>query len=78
MNVNVRLQQNAQVKSTVSNQPQVITVSTNTANRLSSLSDIDTSSLLHGALLQYDSGLNAWVASNIIERSGLIINCGNY
>ena len=78
MNVNVNLQQTAKVKTTVSNQPQVITVSTNTANRLTSLFDVDTTNLLNGALLQYDSNTNSWVASNLIERSGLTINCGNY
>lgn len=65
-------------KVTVSNQPQVITVSTNSAVKLSSLSDTDAKNPIHGALLQYDSNLNAWVASNIIEKPGLTINCGNY
>ncbi len=63
---------------TVSNQPQVITVSTNAAQKLSSLSDVDAISAQHGALLQYDATLGAWVASNVIERNGLTINCGNY
>ncbi len=65
-------------KVTVSNQPQVITVSTNTAQQLSSLNDVDALNAQHGALLQYDATVGAWVASNIIERNGLTINCGNY
>lgn len=63
---------------TVSNQPQVITVAANAAQKFSSLSDVDAANAQHGALLQYDSTLGAWVASNIIERNGLTINCGNY
>jgi hypothetical protein len=78
MNVNVRLEKSPQIKASVSNQPQVITLATNTANRIASLSDVDALNASHGAILQYDSNLNAWVASNIIERNGLTINCGNY
>lgn len=63
---------------TVSNQPQVITVSSNTAQKISSLSDVNALNAQHGALLQYDATVGAWVASNIIERNGLTINCGNY
>lgn len=63
---------------TVSNQPQVITVAANAAQRISSLSDVDALNAQHGALLQYDATVGAWVASNIIERNGLTINCGNY
>lgn len=62
---------------TVSNQPQVVTVSSATAQRLSSLVDV-VGSPQNGSLLQYDSATNSWVVSNIIERPGLIINCGNY
>jgi len=65
-------------KVTVSNQPQLITVSANVAQKLSSLSDVDSLNAQHGALLQYDATVGAWVASNIIERNGLTINCGNY
>jgi hypothetical protein len=65
-------------KVTVSNQPQVITVSANAAQRLSALTDVDALNAQHGALLQYDSTVGAWVASNIVERNGLTINCGNY
>lgn len=63
---------------TVSNQPQVITVATNVTRNLSSLSDVDAFNAQNGALLQYDAATGSWVASNIIERTGLIINCGNY
>lgn len=63
---------------TVSNQPQVITVSTSAAQKMSSLGDVDALNAQHGALLQYDATTNTWVASNIIERNGLTINCGNY
>jgi hypothetical protein len=63
---------------TVSNQPQVITISANSAQKLSTLSDVDSLNAQHGALLQYDSSVGAWVASNTIERNGLTINCGNY
>lgn len=62
----------------VSNQPQVITVSTNAAQKLSSLNDVDALNAQNGALLQYDSTTNSWTATNVIESSGLIINCGNY
>jgi len=65
-------------KVTVSNQPQVITVAQNAAQKISSLSDVDALNAQHGALLQYDATVGTWVASNIIERNGLTINCGNY
>jgi hypothetical protein len=64
-------------KVTVSNQPQVITVAANAAQRLSSLSDV-VGTPQNGSLLQYDADSDSWVVSNIIERPGLIINCGNY
>jgi hypothetical protein len=64
-------------KVTVSNQPQVITVSSTAAQRLSSLVDV-VGTPQNGSLLQYDSATNSWVVSNIIERPGLTINCGNY
>lgn len=78
MNVNVTLSNSPRIKSTVSNQPQVITVSSGSGQNLSSLGDVDAVNALNGALLQYDSVTNTWVTSNVIERSGLIINCGNY
>lgn len=65
-------------KVTISNQPQVITVSAGAAQKLSTLTDVDALNAQHGALLQYDSAVGAWVASNVIERNGLTINCGNY
>lgn len=81
MNVNVTLSNSPRIKSaTVSNQPQVITVSSGlgSGQKLSSLNDIDMTNAQNGALLQYDSTTETWVASNIIDKSGLIINCGNY
>ncbi len=68
-------------KVTISNQPQVITVAANAGTaltQLSALNDVDSLNAQHGALLQYDSTVGAWVASNVIERNGLTINCGNY
>lgn len=78
MNTSVTVSSQPQAKVTVSNQPQVITVSTNAAQKLSSLNDINTSLAQNGALLQYDAATNTWIARNIIESSGLVINCGNY
>mgnify|MGYP000456853459 CR=1 FL=1 len=40
--------------------------------------DVDALNAQSGALLQYNSTTNTWVASNIIEQPGLTINCGNY
>lgn len=74
----VNVPKSPKVQTTVSNVPQVVTVSSNAALKLTSLSDTDALNPSHGALLQYDSNLNAWVASNTIERPGLTINCGNY
>jgi hypothetical protein len=78
MNVNVSVSNNPRIKSTVSNQPQVITISSNSGQHFSSLSDIDITNAQNGALLQYDATTGVWVASNVIERTGLVINCGNY
>jgi hypothetical protein len=64
-------------KVTVSNQPQVITVAS-TSLKMSSLSDVDALNAQHGAFLQYDATVGAWIASNTIDRDGLTINCGNY
>lgn len=66
-------------KVTVSNQPQVIKVGGGSAGQnISSLNDVDAFNPLNGALLQYDASSETWVASNIIERTGLTINCGNF
>lgn len=78
MNINVTLPNSPRIKSTVSNQPQVITVSSGAKQKLSSLNDVDITTAQNGALLQYNSNTETWVASNIIENSGLTINCGNY
>ena len=74
----VNLPKTPKIKTAVSNQPQVITIAANAAQQISSLSDVDALNAQHGALLQYDATVGAWVASNIIERNGLTINCGNY
>jgi len=62
----------------VSNQPQVITVATNFAAKISSAVDVDMTNASTGALLQYDDTTKTWYARTIIEESGLIIDCGNY
>jgi hypothetical protein len=77
-NITVNTSSSPKISATVSNQPQVITIAANAAQKISSLRDVDVLNAQHGALLQYDANLDAWVASNIIERNGLTINCGNY
>lgn len=64
-------------KVTVSNRPQVITVSTGSIP-LSKLSDVNFNNASDGAVLQYDAATNTWIAENILEKSGLQINCGNF
>lgn len=78
MNVNVSVSNSPRIKSTVSNQPQVITVSSSGGQTIQSLTDVDALNAQSGALLQYNGTTNTWVASNIIEQPGLTINCGNY
>jgi hypothetical protein len=65
-------------KVTVSRVPQVITVNTAGGGRLSSLSDVNMNTASDGAILQYDAVTNSWIAENILEKSGLQINCGNF
>jgi hypothetical protein len=66
-------------KVTVSRVPQVITVNTAAGGgRLSSLSDVNMNTASDGAILQYDAVTNSWIAENILEKSGLQINCGNF
>ncbi len=66
-------------KVTVSRVPQVITVNTaGGSGRLSSLSDVNMSSASDGAVLQYDAASQSWIAENVLEKSGLQINCGNF
>ena len=65
-------------KVTVSNRPQVITVSSGSVTTLSNLSDVNFSNATDGAVLQYDAASNTWIAENVLEKSGLQINCGNF
>lgn len=65
-------------KVTVSNRPQVITVSSGNVTTLSNLTDVNFNNASDGAVLQYDSATNTWIAENILEKSGLQINCGNF
>ncbi len=61
---------------TVSNQPQVIKV-TSVMMKLQYLSDVNVNNATDGALLQYDAASNTWIAENVL-RSGLSVNCGNF
>ncbi len=61
---------------TVSNQPQVIKV-TSGLLRLRNLSDMNFNNATDGAILQYDAASNTWIAENVL-RSGLLVNCGNF
>lgn len=83
MNVNVRSSTSTtRSKVTVSNVPQVITVSTGagggTVGSLGDLTDVNVLSATDGAVLQYDAASGIWIAENILEKSGLQINCGNF
>ena len=84
MNVNVNTSSSSpRSKVTVSNVPQVITVtkgstSGGSGGALSDLSDVNTSTATDGAVLQYDAATGIWIAENILEKSGLQINCGNF
>lgn len=83
MNVNVNASSSSpRSKVTVSNVPQVITVTkgstSGSGGALSDLSDVNTSTATDGAVLQYDAATGIWIAENILEKSGLQINCGNF
>ena len=65
-------------KVTVSNRPQVITVSAGGASTLSNLNDVNFNSATDGAVLQYDAASNTWIAENVLQKSGLQVNCGNF
>jgi len=65
-------------KVTVSNRPQVITVNSGSVTTLSNLSDVDFNNATDGALLQYDAASNSWIADNVLDKTGLQINCGNF
>jgi hypothetical protein len=62
----------------VLNQPQVITIATNTTQRLYFLGDVNASNAQNGALLQYDATTQTWNATNKLDASGLTIDAGNY
>ncbi len=62
---------------TVSNQPQVIKV-TSVMMKLQYLSDVNVNNATDGALLQYDAASNTWIAENVLQKSGLSVNCGNF
>lgn len=82
MNTNVSVSSSSpRSQVTVSNVPQVITVSksgSGATNNLSNLNDVNTTTATDGAVLQYDSATGTWIAENILEKSGLQINCGNF
>jgi hypothetical protein len=64
---------------TVSRVPQVITVNTSSAAlRLSVMHDVNADNVADGAVLQYDAESQTWIAENVLEKSGLQINCGNF
>lgn len=65
-------------KVTISNKPQVITVTSGGVNTLTNLSDVNFNNATDGAVLQYDAATNTWIAENVLEKSGLQINCGNF
>lgn len=64
-------------KVTVSRVPQVITVNAG-GSRLSNMNDVNMNGASDGAVLQYDAASQSWIAENILEKSGLQINCGNF
>ena len=81
MNTNVSVSSSSpRSQVTVSNVPQVITVSKagSATTNLSNLNDVNTTTATDGAVLQYDSATGTWIAENILEKSGLQINCGNF
>lgn len=81
MNTNVSVSSSSpRSQVTVSNVPQVITVSKagSGATNLSNLNDVNTTTATDGAVLQYDSATGTWIAENILDKSGLQINCGNF
>jgi hypothetical protein len=65
-------------KITVSNRPQVITVSSGGGSSLSNLTDVNFNNATDGAVLQYDAASNTWIAENVLEKSGLKIDGGNF
>ena len=65
-------------KITVSNRPQVITVSSGGQSSLLNLTDVNFNNATDGAVLQYDAASNTWIAENVLEKSGLKIDGGNF
>lgn len=81
MNTNVTISKGSQAnpgKVTVANRPQVITVSAGSTSTLSNLTDVNLNNATDGAVLQYDATNGTWIAENVLEKSGLQINCGNF
>lgn len=79
MKTKVTVSNRPQSKVTVSNRPQVITVNTQSVSEsLSNLFDVNSNNATDGAVLQYDAASNTWIAENVLEKSGLQINCGNF
>ena len=77
----------ANINSTTSSGPQQVSVqvpSTNVSitnvNRLRSLTDVDSSSLTDGALLQYDASSDKFVTRNELDTTSgtLVFNGGNF
>jgi len=77
----------ANINSSTSAGPQQVSVqvpSTNLAvsnvNRLRSLTDVDSSTLTDGALLQYDEDIDKFVTRNQIDtnQGTLVLNGGNF
>lgn len=65
-------------KVTISNQPQVIKVTSGGVSTLTNLSDVNFNNATDGAVLQYDASSNTWIAQNVLQKSGLSVNCGNF
>ncbi len=63
---------------TISNVPQVLTVSSAGVTTLGNLTDVNLAGGTDGAVLQYDGASGTWLAENVVEKAGLQINCGNF
>ena len=65
-------------KVTISNRPQVLTVSSAGVTGLGNLTDVNVSGATDGAVLQYDAISASWKAENVVEKAGLTITGGNF
>ena len=65
-------------KVTISNRPQVLTVSSAGVSTLGSLTDVNTTGATDGAILQYDAISASWKAENVVEKAGRTITGGNF